>query len=122
MGSVGDGDADGADEVAIDELVADEVVADEVTTDEIIADEVVADEVVADEVATDELVAAPELLRATEALDPDVVVVVVVLEESLYSSSLNPAPQYSVLSPAQVNEQSSWLVALTAPSFKTLPQ
>jgi hypothetical protein len=55
-------------------------------------------------------------------LDADAVVAVVALEESLYSSSLDPAPQYSVPSPAQGNEQSSWLVALAAPCFKTLPQ
>lgn len=34
----------------------------------------------------------------------------------LYSSSLTPAPQYSVLSPGQRKLQSSWLSALTLPA------
>jgi len=41
---------------------------------------------------------------------------------SMYSSSRLPAPQYSVLSPGQRKEQSSWLSALTLPARRALPQ
>lgn len=42
--------------------------------------------------------------------------------ESLYISSLLPAPQYSYSFPGQINEQSAWLVAKTDPVFMMLPQ
>jgi len=39
-----------------------------------------------------------------------------------YNCSLEPAPQYVVLSPGQRKLQSAWFVALTLPAPRELPQ